>query len=213
MEQTADPTVAYAIWAALMLVGGIAWSMGLRAAGRTFGEGGVGPSRGMAEVPMPPEALCKEIARRLTEQAFGLSVRLEACDPHQVRAQLFTYAGSEAAVASRPDRGATLRVAIEPDGSGSRLRWVVDGRPLVQLFGTAMKVVLVLGLCGLVAAGVLMPALVIPSEEPAVRWQVVQTIHVLHFLWPPFLIAFVARRRRALVETRTADLLNNLRFL
>lgn len=122
MEQGADPTVAYAIWAAFMLAGGIAWFLGLRAAGRTSGAATAEPSRGVAEVPMPPGALCKEIARRLTEQAFGLSVRLEACDEHQVRAQLFTCAGSEAAVASRPDHGATLRVAIEREGSGSRIR-------------------------------------------------------------------------------------------
>jgi hypothetical protein len=213
MEQTTEPALFYAIWAVVMVVGIVLWALGLRAHGRTFGEQRSAPSRGVTEVPTPPAELCTMIARRLTDQGSGLSVRIQECDERGVRAQLFPHVGTDAALATRPDHGATLRCTLQRDGEGSRVSWVVDGRPVTQMFDTAMRAVLALGLCALVAAGVLVPALVISSSEPAVRWQVVQTIQIMHFLWPPFLIAFVARRRRAHVETRTADMLSNLRFL
>ena len=210
---SADLPPLYAIWAILMLAGGTAWVLGLRAWGNTFGEGERGPARGQTTVPRPPAKLCKEIARRLSEQSAGLSVRVLACDETMVKARLFPLASSQAALAQRPDEGALLRCRLEADGTGTHLSWTVDGRPLNRAFRTAMKVVLGLGFLALLIAGVVVPTVIIPSPEEGVRWQVVQTIQVIHVLWPPFLLAFVARRRRAMVEARTGDMLANLAYL
>lgn len=203
----------YAIWGVFLVTGITVWVLGLRSFGRTFGDGERGPERGSASVPRPPEELCKEIAERLTEQSTGLSVRILACDPSAVKVRLHPLASSDAAMAQRPDDGAILVCRLEPEGAGTLLRWTVDARPLNRLFRTAMKVVLGLGFLALLAAGILVPTVIIPSPEEGVRWQVVQTLQVIHFLWPPFLLSFVANRRRAMVEARTGDMLSNLRFL
>jgi len=42
---------------------------------------------------------------------------------------------------------------------------------------------------------------------------VVQTVQVLHLRWPPIMLAFLARRRRVLVEARAGDLFANMTFL
>jgi len=203
----------YAIWGVILVTGIAAWILGLRSFGRTFGEGQRGPERGSTTVPRPPGELCKEIAERLTEQSTGLSVRILACDATAVRVRLHPLASSEAAMAQRPDDGALLDCRLHPEGEGTRLTWTVDARPLNRLFRSAMKVVLVLGFLALLVAAVVIPTLVIPSPEESARWQVVQTLQISHLLWPPFLLSFVANRRRAMVEARTGDMLSNLKFL
>ncbi len=213
MQPEPDLLPFYLVWLVIQLAGVTAWIFGLRSYRRTFGAGERGPERGSVTVPRPPETLCKEIAERLTEQSTGLSVRILACDPSAVRVRLFPMASSDAAMAQRPGDGAVLQCRLEPEGEGTHLTWTVDARPLNRLFRTGMKVILGLAFLALLFAAVVMPTLVIPSQEEALRWQVVQTMQVLHFLWPPFVLAFVANRRRAMVEARTGDMLANLPFL
>jgi hypothetical protein len=212
MDPGPDPALVYGIYTVLMALGVAAWFFGLRQRNRTFGATSPGPSRGEVEVEHAPDEVCKEIARRLASQSSGLSVRIDTCTAEEVRARLNLFPGSDATIAQHPERGGTLSCAITPSGSGSRVEWIADGRPLNRLLGVVMDLILVLGALVLVAIGLVVALLVIDHPNPAVRWQVVQTIHILHFLWPPFLFGFIARRRRALVEARVGDLLSNMKF-
>ncbi|MBM4089735.1 MAG: hypothetical protein FJ276_09950 [Planctomycetes bacterium] len=69
---------------------------------------------------------------------------------------------------------------------------------------TAMCIVWGAGLPTMLLVGSLMWFLVVRSENPTVRWQVFQTLHIAHALWPPFLVMWfygVGRRRsRSFVE-------------
>jgi len=70
----------------------------------------------------------------------------------------------------------------------------------------------VLGLIAIVVGYWAIATYVIPSPDPGVRWQAVQMVQAVHFLWPPFL--FGARYRRSVreVTAQFQALANNLPF-
>jgi hypothetical protein len=53
---------------------------------------------------------------------------------------------------------------------------------------------------------------VLPSDNPAIRGQTAQVVQLVHFLWPPFLLTFQARRARSLATEYTLDLMSNLPY-
>lgn len=81
---------------------------------------------------------------------------------------------------------------------------------LARLVNTiAVATILGFGLPIMLLVGSLIWFLVIPSPEPAVRWQVLQTVQIAHVLWPPFLFFWIlshARRKsKAFVEQLVYD--------
>ncbi len=72
---------------------------------------------------------------------------------------------------------------------------------------------LCLGVAAILAAAVVFPVLVIPSDNPAIRAQTAQVLQLVHFLWPPFLLTHQARRARSVVADRIGDLMANLPYV
>lgn len=71
---------------------------------------------------------------------------------------------------------------------------------------------LILGL-GLPVMGIIASVIwffVVHSNTPAVRWQVLQSLHVIHVLWPPFLIMWFYSAGRRHCRTYVANLLRSL---
>ncbi|MCU0726549.1 MAG: hypothetical protein MUE73_12290 [Planctomycetes bacterium] len=62
----------------------------------------------------------------------------------------------------------------------------------------------------LAAAAVVFPRMVLGSEDPAVRGQVVQAVQIIHFLWPPFLFCGLTRYIRKLCVGAFRALLRNM---
>jgi len=107
------------------------------------------------------------------------------------------------------DRG-QLQFTREAPGR-TRIDYAVDltgGRGLL-IIGSAL---LGVGALALVAGFVLMSVLVVPNAQPGVRAQAVQMLQVSHLLWPPFLVAFLYRRRYTVVQAQLDALVNNLPF-
>ena len=71
---------------------------------------------------------------------------------------------------------------------------------------------LALGLAALVGVPWLMFALVLPSPNPSVRGQCLQAAQMAHFLWPPFLLAFLARQPGRMFRARMEALVHNLPY-
>jgi hypothetical protein len=73
----------------------------------------------------------------------------------------------------------------------------------------ALGVILCVGLPILCIVGAVIWHFVIPSQNPAVRWQVLQTFQIVHVLWPPFLIVYfysIGRRQsKAFIENSIAS--------
>ena len=88
---------------------------------------------------------------------------------------------------------------------GVRLETLVDPGPTLRGFRIAMSilVLIVVPLAILLVSGLIW-TLVIPAQNPAIRWQVIQVVQMVHFLWPPFLIYGLARGQRTM-GVRFAD--------
>jgi hypothetical protein len=71
----------------------------------------------------------------------------------------------------------------------SQVAYELDARPLQRRLGkVGLVVVFAAGLPTLLIVGALIWYLVLPSRMLAVRWQVCQTLQVVHALWPPFMV-------------------------
>jgi hypothetical protein len=91
-----------------------------------------------------------------------------------------------------------VEFAVRPGGRG-------------LLFGAA--IVQALGLVAIVGGSILIGTLVVPSERPDVRWQVVQMLQAAHFLWPPFLLGGLYRAQRRSLRRRLEAFASNLAYL
>lgn len=70
-----------------------------------------------------------------------------------------------------------------------------------------------LGLIALVVGFAVIQTWLASHPNPAVHWQSVQMVHVVHFLWPPFLFAGIFRRVRSHVRTTFDSLVHNLPYV
>jgi hypothetical protein len=73
-------------------------------------------------------------------------------------------------------------------------------------------VFLALGLAALVFVPWLQFAYVLPSPNPNIRAQSLQTAQMIHLLWPPFLFAFVARQPARILRAQVGALVHNLPY-
>ncbi len=64
----------------------------------------------------------------------------------------------------------------------------------------------------LATAFFVMRAFVLPSDDPNLRAQAVQTIQIVHVLWPPFLLAHFHRRLVRVLRESLATVLRNAAF-
>jgi hypothetical protein len=78
------------------------------------------------------------------------------------------------------------------------------GRLIVKLRQIALGIILGIGLPVIVIVGAVIWFFVIPSPVPGMRWQVLQTLQIVHALWPPYMILWfysIGRRQsKTLIE-------------
>jgi len=99
----------------------------------------------------------------------------------------------------RSSRG---RTDINYEVEISRGRWLLFGGAIFQL----------LGLVALAVGFLTLHLFVIQNQDPEVRWQTVQMVQVVHFLWPPFLFGGLYRGHRRAVSTAFDTLVHNLPY-
>lgn len=88
-------------------------------------------------------------------------------------------------------------VTLEGRGDRLRLRYAVSMARSLRMMRLATYLVC-FAYGGLFVAGtpLLIWFVVLGSDDPAVRWQVFQTAQMVHGVWPPFLVGFIAGRLR-----------------
>jgi hypothetical protein len=74
-------------------------------------------------------------------------------------------------------------------------------------------VFIALGFIAIVGGFLTIYFLVVPSPFQAVRWQTVQMVQVVHFLWPPFLFGGLYRKSASLVKAQFDTFIHNLPFV
>jgi hypothetical protein len=74
----------------------------------------------------------------------------------------------------------------------------------------ALCIILGIGLPVMVIVGALVWWFVLRSQNPAVQWQVLQSLQIAHALWPPFLFIWLYRAGRRQSKTYFSNLLSTL---
>lgn len=74
----------------------------------------------------------------------------------------------------------------------------------------SLGIIFLVGLPVMLLVGNLVWHFVLPSEYPAIRWQVLQTLQIAHALWPPFLVGAIYSIGRRQSKTYFSNLLSNL---
>ncbi len=162
-----------------------------------------GRSEGEVVVEGEPDALSRRLAERLAASGAGIpALRLTTRTPDLVKAER---------PSTLPSPYERLEVHLSQEGSGVRFRWRLEAPRLVRLQrGLTLGVGLLYG--GLFAVGVpvVVGLLVLPADDPAIRWQVIQTVQMIHGVWPAYVVALLfwilrSAARRA-VEIRIGNL-------
>lgn len=165
-------------------------------------------AEGEVEVPAPRSAVRDRLVESLRVRPgdLGGSFLIERADDRRVsgRAGVFPT--------TAPPRQAGFEVDLADRGSGTRATWRVTKATGSRLRRISALFVHFLSPAVLAAAAVVMASFVLPSDSPSVRAQSIQTIQVIHFLWPPFLLASLGRRIDRLVGTWLETALRNAAF-
>ncbi|MFH1466799.1 MAG: hypothetical protein ABIO70_20615 [Pseudomonadota bacterium] len=208
-----DPVFLTAIWLMAMLAALITHAFGWRSWARSFGP--QQPPRGVVMVPKPPEEVAKALAHAIATGGSTFSGRVLEADSHTLRARIrppvVMQRQGRASVGSSDE--ALLTCHLESSLEGTRVAWSLDVESLGRGLKLGAAITLGVGAVAIIAAGILFPTLVIPSEQRAVQGQTWQVLQLIHFLWPPFLLTYQARRLRSLVAERCTDLMQNLPYV
>jgi len=164
---------------------------------------------GRADVEGDPKALAARAAAVLAKGSLGplklvaktdnriVFERLEPGMANQHAARWFRR-GELRFTALRQNR-TQVEWAVEPVASG----WLLHVAGIVQT----------VGLVGLIVGCWAMSTFVATSPEPAVRWQSLQMLQVVHVLWPPFLFGGLYRKAIRGGAAEFELLVNNLPYL
>lgn len=94
-------------------------------------------------------------------------------------------------------------------GGTTRLAYGIDGQGRLLL---AAQIVVAVGAVVLAAMFFGLRTYVLPHENPAVRGQALQMAQCVHVLWPPFLLAGLARGLRRAMGDELERIVRNLPF-
>jgi hypothetical protein len=171
------------------------------------------PSRnllaGSAEVEGAAKTLANKAATMLAKGTLGPLKIVEKTDGFLIFERL------DANIANQPagnwfQRGELRFTAL--GNNRSRVEWIVEPSNFQWLLSVGGRVQVV-GLLALVAGCWAMVTYVASSPEPAVRWQSVQMLQVIHVLWPPFLFGGLYRKGVRGITAQFDALANNLPYL
>jgi hypothetical protein len=222
MDETTATTVVIGITA----VGAVAWlaalTVMLRAtreqrgvtseAAELFDVEGARPAGaivGGADVDGQPEALAAKLAEQLARSGLGPfgPVKIVSCDRGEVA---FDAAATDLGAAGYGGSGFRRgRARFKASGHKTRIDYTVESSPrgILLVIGWAA---LGLGLLALVIVPWLEFTYVLPHANQ--RTQALQTMQMIHFLWPPFLVAFLSRQPARVLRAQMDSLVHNLPY-
>jgi hypothetical protein len=216
--------VAKLIFAAIMGIGAGLWFLSLVKTlriGRESNEQEDWPEKeplepgiqsGERTIHGDPEKLSKALVRSLLQVNIGMFGSLYEVTERTAKRVVLRKTGplmcnqpaglffSEAAFHFDPLGGDAVRVSYEL--GFARLVRLTRRIGLAIIFGIGLPIMLLVG--GLIWF------LVIPSQEPGVRWQVFQSLHIIHGLWPPLMFSWMYSMGRRHSKTFVSNLLTTL---
>lgn len=221
-----DEGIAKLIFAVIMASGFIAWLCSLALALRIGVPSAESDGRRLDARPRrwygtesssrtvrgTPEKLSKALARTLTQLnvgAFGSLFEItERTDAH------IELVKTGPLVCNQPAGLYFSEAAItfEPLGNNSvKVTYVLGYDRLAhRVRAIALAIIFCIGLPVMLIVGGVIWRFVLPSENPAIRWQVLQSLQIAHALWPPFLLLWLYSLGRRQSKTYFSNLLSTL---
>lgn len=167
--------------------------------------------QGLVQLPCPVDQLHRHLIRLVTAESMLISSRITSDEPRQIQADLFlTISGHR-----RMGRVYTIPLILnlEPRSpTSSAFTWQVDSRQMAASFSGWCRLLRMVSILVMIAISLLMVLVVLPSENEAIRVQVIQTIHIGHFLWPPFLLIHQYNFHLSALETQLFHRFENLKY-
>jgi hypothetical protein len=166
---------------------------------------------GESEVEGRPEDLSARLARLLARDGMGPfgPVKIVACDAKEL---IFESAGASPGSPGRtPDGVHGGRFRFTPTGSLTRVEYAIEA-PSGRGVMAAGWLFIVLGFVALLGGCWAVFTYVLPSPSPNVRGQAFQIVQAVHFLWPPFLFATLARQPARMIQARVGAMVHNLPY-
>ena len=162
---------------------------------------------GEVRVPGDQEVFSQKLAEQIAS-APGLGVKITERTPARVAFEV-VRAGS-----AKPSVWGRGAIMLRQDGEDIRARYAFDlGRLRAILRLVAFLTCFVYGGIFLVGVPAIIWFVVLPSEDSAVRWQVVQICQMVHGVWPPFLIGWLWSRSVRSISTSLETLISNVRHM
>ncbi len=170
-------------------------------------EPGTATVRGGAEVAGRPADLSAKAAAHLAQHGIGMIGLVRILDKNERRIVFETMPN----VAGGFTGSGVL--SFQPQGSDRTQIDYAIRIPRRQGLLAAAWIVQIIGIVVLSGLFVTLYLWVAPNPNPGVRWQSVQMVQAIHFLWPPFLLAGLYRRMERQVRTTFDSMVSNLPYL
>lgn len=166
---------------------------------------------GTAEVAGQPDALSARAAAALAKQGIPMIGPVKIVSQTADRVAFENMGPAMATMpCALPFQRGEIRLASVGPGK-TRVDYAIEVSSRAGLL--AMGWVFVgLGLLAIVVGATAVLTYVLPHPNPALRWQAVQFVHTVHFLWPPFLFASLYRRTRTAARLGMDNLVHNLPY-
>ena len=166
---------------------------------------------GGAELPCTIKELHKRLLRLLTAENAYFSVRIKDDQPDRIDAELLLVD------VTRKSTGrifnTSLTVFLKDRGeSGSAFAWSIDTTPMAARYQRWCMILRMCAVALMVVLGAVMILFVLPAENEGVKAQTLQTIHIGHLLWPPFLLMHRYRFHLQTIDTQLVNRFQNLKY-
>jgi hypothetical protein len=163
---------------------------------------------GTAEVAGQPGELSARAAGILAKQSMILLGPVKILEQTDDR---LVFEGLQSAnQAGKLFGRAELRFSAAPQNR-TRIDYAVEVPPRSWLLILGW-VFIGLGLLAIITAFTLIQLMVVDAIDPALRWQSIQMIQCVHFLWPPFLFGGIYRRLRTHLQATLDSMIHNLPY-
>lgn len=221
-----DQTTATLVFAAIMGIGFLIWAYSLIKTLRIGNEttvddpwkpGAIDPGSstthsGERTIHGDPEQLSKALVRSLLQVNIGMFGSLFEVVERTGKRVVLKKTGP--LICNQPAGLYFSEAEFEFDrlgGDAVRVEYRLGYDRLVRLTKrVSLSIIFLAGLPAMAVVGALIWFLVVQADNPAVRWQVFQTLQIVHALWPPFLMIGIYSMGRRHSKTFVSNLLTTL---